>query len=142
MDFADTTLGTHNLINLISQTHSAKLYFCSSFASVLNNPPSVKSITETPSDDPKTATSIGYSQSKWVTEQVCLKGDEALKRAGLDRGVTILRVGQLCGDTESGRWNEKEGWPLLIRTAEVVGCLPELDEVSHIIDYVAIHKVV
>jgi len=43
--------------------------------------------------------------------------------------VGILRVGQLCGDKQSGRWNEKEGWPLMIRTAEEVGCLPLLDEV-------------
>lgn len=44
--------------------------------------------------------------------------------------MTILRVGQLCGDTVSGRWNEKEGWPLMIRTAEEIGCLPILEEVS------------
>lgn len=44
--------------------------------------------------------------------------------------VGILRVGQLCGDTQTGWWNEKEGWPLLIRTGDRTGCLPELDEVS------------
>jgi thioester reductase-like protein len=65
-----------------------------------------------------------------VTEQVCLKGSEALGGKGR---VTILRVGQLCGDTVSGRWNEKEGWPLMIRTTEEVGCLPILEEVGQTI---------
>jgi len=41
-----------------------------------------------------------------------------------------MRIGQLCGDTKYGRWNEKEGWPLMIKTAGVVGCLPLLKEVS------------
>lgn len=110
------------------------LYFCSSLASVLNSPPSIASIAEQPSNDPNTASGIGYSQSKWVTEQVCVRAIEALsgvEAKGQGGRVTILRVGQLCGDTIHGRWNEKEGWPLLIRTAEEVGCLPELDEVSH-----------
>jgi len=44
--------------------------------------------------------------------------------------VHVLRIGQLCGDTSKGYWNEKEGWPLLIRTAETTGVLPELDEVG------------
>jgi thioester reductase-like protein len=43
--------------------------------------------------------------------------------------VRILRIGQLCGDTVTGYWNEKEGWPLLIRTAQTTGSLPDLSEV-------------
>jgi thioester reductase-like protein len=43
--------------------------------------------------------------------------------------MRILRIGQLCGDTVTGYWNEKEGWPLLIRTAQTTGALPDLADV-------------
>lgn len=112
----------------MSETPSAKLFFCSSLASVLNT--TNTSIPETPSEDPSTAVQIGYSQSKWVTERVCLAAEKHLGHTGDSGRVKILRVGQLCGDTKTGRWNEKEGWPLMIRTASVVGCLPLLQEVS------------
>lgn len=42
--------------------------------------------------------------------------------------VGVLRIGQLCGDTQAGVWNESEGWPLLLRTMDEVGCLPDLEE--------------
>jgi thioester reductase-like protein len=45
--------------------------------------------------------------------------------------VQVLRIGQLCGDTEEGMWNESEGWPLLIKTAQTTGTLPVLQEVSN-----------
>lgn len=52
---------------------------------------------------------------------------------GMSDRIKILRVGQLCGDATRGRghWNEKEGWPLLIKTAELTGCLPVLSEVCN-----------
>jgi thioester reductase-like protein len=106
--------------------HNSRLYFCSSLASVLARPPPSNVIYETPTDDPATASPIGYSQSKWATEKLCrLANESALKGR-----VSILRVGQLCGDTKTGYWNEKEGWPLMIKTAQITGCLPLLDEVS------------
>lgn len=79
------------------------------------------------SDDPKTAVAIGYSQSKWVTEQMCARANES----GILRDkVQVLRIGQLCGDTQEGLWNESEGWPLMIKTAQTTGTLPMLQEVS------------
>lgn len=41
----------------------------------------------------------------------------------------MLRIGQLCGDTKGGVWNETEAWPLMFASANTVGCLPELNEV-------------
>lgn len=113
--------GTANLIHMIAQT-PARLFFCSSLASVLAGP---GPFTESPTTDPSTTSAVGYSQSKWVTERVCAKASETLGGR-----VHVLRIGQLCGDTSAGYWNEKEGWPLLIRTAETTGVLPELDEVG------------
>jgi thioester reductase-like protein len=83
-------------------------------------------IEEIPSSDPATASPIGYSQSKWVVEKIC---ETASQLPDMDGRVRILRIGQLCGDTVTGYWNEKEGWPLLIRTAQTTGSLPDLTEV-------------
>lgn len=42
-------------------------------------------------------------------------------------GIAIARVGQLCGDTESGAWNESEAWPLMLSASGAMGALPRLD---------------
>jgi hypothetical protein len=39
----------------------------------------------------------------------------------------VLRIGQVVGDTERGRWNENEQIPLVVRSALTMGCMPELD---------------
>lgn len=103
----------------LNAKNHCRTFFCSSVASVgaLSDPTIIEDLSENPDD----AGSLGYSQSKWVAEEVCAKfpGD-----------VTILRIGQLCGDTIHGIWNEAEGWPLMIRSfANGVGCLPALNEV-------------
>ena len=95
-----------------SASHPSRFVFCSSIASVGVAPSPVK---EEASTDFAHAGATGYGQSKWVAERLC--------QAASDR-VTVARVGQLCGDTEHGIWNETEAWPLLVRTADEVGCLP------------------
>lgn len=122
-----TQPATRNLIDLARSAHRpARFLFCSSLASVLGKHNGT--IREQPSNDSSTASPIGYSQSKWVTEAVCLR---ARRIEGMDGRVSILRVGQLCGDTNSGHWNEKEGWPLLFRTADTTEILPILTEVRN-----------
>lgn len=123
--FESNIQGTRHLLDFIAQSPRGRLHFCSSLASVLSSP--CETVTEAPSDDPSTASPIGYSQSKWVTERICRFAAES--QILRDR-VKILRVGQLCGDMTTGYWNEKEGWPLMIRTAETTGCLPNIDEVG------------
>lgn len=119
--------GTRNLLNMLAAASpESRLYFCSSLASVLAKPPSDGRILEAPSLDPSTASPIGYSQSKWVTEAICRSASES---PVLHDRVHVLRIGQLCGDTLTGHWNEKEGWPLLIRTGQTTGCLPLLNAV-------------
>lgn len=126
---ADRT-GARNLLDLIacSRNPDASFFFCSSLASVLGKQDHPDNTAlEEPTLDPSTASNIGYSQSKWVTERIC---HAATTSAGpLSGRVSVLRVGQLCGDTQTGYWNEKEGWPLMIRTAQSTGSLPLLDEV-------------
>jgi thioester reductase-like protein len=118
--------GTRHLLDLAAtSSHRAKLLFCSSLASVLNSASLDDPIPERLSSSPSTSIPIGYSQSKWVTEQICGK---AASTALHDR-VQVLRIGQLCGDVEHGIWNESEGWPLMLRTAGTTGKLPKLNEV-------------
>lgn len=88
----------------------------------MQSPSQVKD--EFPSSDVSSAGQTGYGQSKWVAEQICQAGHSS------DRPVTITRVGQLCGDTKHGIWNETEAWPLLVRTANEVGSLPATGPVS------------
>jgi len=75
--------------------------------------------------DPEAALGTGYSESKWVAETV-------LKRASEITGIqtTIVRVGQLCGDSVSGGWTTKEWFPALLRSSQYLGCIPQLAEVS------------
>ena len=41
--------------------------------------------------------------------------------------ATILRIGQITGDTVSGVWNDSEVLPMIMRSAMTMGILPELD---------------
>lgn len=83
------------------------------------------SISERPSDDPNDASPLGYSRSKWVAEQICLKAADQTKLKGR---ISILRVGQLAGDTGTGVWNEKEAWPMMLSTVKLVKALPEIKD--------------
>ena len=74
---------------------------------------------------PEIAVGIGYSESKWVAEQVL---GRAMAATGLR--ATIARVGQLCGDTVAGGWGTKEWVPAIARASKVLGCMPNKEDVS------------
>ena len=73
---------------------------------------------------PSVATSSGYSQSKWVIERLLqiAEGETPLK------SVTI-RLGQVAGST-TGAWNRDEWFPALVASSKLLGCLPNLEQVS------------
>ncbi|KAK0470220.1 L-aminoadipate-semialdehyde dehydrogenase [Desarmillaria tabescens] len=72
---------------------------------------------------PSTAAETGYAQSKWVVEKLC---EHAAEKSGVP--VSVLRIGQMVGDSVHGVWNETEAWPLMFRSANTVGAIPEVDE--------------
>lgn len=120
----ETPPGTRNLAHLaLRSARGCRLYFCSSTAAVLGGGDAGRStgISETFADDPRAAAPLGYARSKWVAEQICRR---------LPGRAAVLRIGQLCADTAHGVWNETEAWPLMFASANVVRCLPELDEVG------------
>ncbi|KAI0314196.1 acetyl-CoA synthetase-like protein [Amylostereum chailletii] len=79
----------------------------------------VSSISVTFSMSSYPAAGFGYGESKWVAEQVLLNARQAL---GIK--TTVVRVGQLSGDTRLGGWNTKEWVPALLSLGKQVGALP------------------
>ncbi|KAG0707371.1 L-aminoadipate-semialdehyde dehydrogenase, partial [Suillus ampliporus] len=128
--------GAVNLINLaLASPHPrpADFYFASSISAVAawRGP---ESIPEAITDDPSVAQGLGYAQSKWVTEKLCqLASQQTPIRAG------VLRIGQMVGDSQNGVWNETEAISLIIKCADTIGILPNLEEsVSWLpVDYAA-----
>lgn len=70
--------------------------------------------------DPLHASPLGYSRSKWVAEAIC-----SLACQNTRAKISIIRIGQLSGNTINGAWNEKEAWPLMLSTGGS-GCLNSL----------------
>ena len=121
----DHIAGLRNLINFAlasKMTSPPRFLFCSSTASVLG-PHCTSPISERISHDPMSASPLGYSRSKWVAESIC---EQAHLHTRLRNHIQVLRIGQLCGDTESGIWNVTEAWPLMLSSAKVTGSLPKL----------------
>lgn len=73
------------------------------------------------------AIGTGYSESKWVAERIL----ETVARETTMR-TTVVRVGQICGGRENGAWNQKEWVPVIIKSGQVLGCLPSRDEVGNL----------
>jgi thioester reductase-like protein len=123
----DHIAGLQNLITFaLASPHPSppRFIFCSSTASVLG--PNVTSpIPEEISQDPESASPLGYSRSKWVAEAIC---EQAHLTTTLRDRISVLRVGQLCGDTESGIWNVTEAWPLMLSSVSVTKSLPDLKD--------------
>lgn len=119
--------GAYNLINLCLQTKTiapARFYFCSSISAAAGTPlPAV--IGECHIEDLSHAQNMGYARSKLVTEHIV---EAAGKKTGMV--ASVLRIGQIVGDTNNGLWNTTEAIPLMIQSVNAFGALPELDEVS------------
>lgn len=73
---------------------------------------------------PDSALGIGYSESKWVSEQI-LKN--AYEKTSLS--TTIVRCGQLTGGP-SGAWNSHEWFPSLVKSSIKLGNFPLIKGVS------------
>lgn len=121
--FEPDIAGVHNLIQLSLTGHlprPSRLLFCSSMAAALGTPiPAL--ITETHIEDLSHASPIGYGRSKLVSEHIV---QAAVDNAG--GRATVLRIGQVVGDTKIGIWNDNEAIPMIIKSALTMKTLPEL----------------
>jgi thioester reductase-like protein len=123
----DNIAGVRHLLDLalkVPRQNPPRFTYCSSTASIMNSPPGPDGyLQEHIQSHPSSASPLGYSRSKWVAEHICL---EAHKKTNLRGHIAVVRVGQLTGDSMSGVWNTKEAWPMMLSTARLTNCLPDL----------------
>ncbi|KAG9196623.1 hypothetical protein G6011_01744 [Alternaria panax] len=123
----DNIAGVRNLLDLALRSlrsQPPRFTYCSSTAVIMNSLLDASGeLPESLSSEPSAASPLGYSRSKWVAEHICL---EAHKRTSLRGHITVVRVGQLAGDSTSGVWNTKEAWPMMLSTVKLIKCLPDL----------------
>ena len=105
--------------------HSASFDFLPLFIAVLTRHVSDSDLPGPALEDPIVhpggiVPPTGYAESKWLGERLILA-------SGLANATTV-RIGQLSGG-ENGYWNEKEWFPALVKSARLVGCLPNWDNV-------------
>ncbi|KAK0122143.1 hypothetical protein ONS95_010404 [Cadophora gregata] len=62
--------------------------------------------------DPAIALSTGYAQSKYIIERITQTASHLLSLP-----ITLLRVGQLSGHTQTGHWSTEEMWPIMFATS-------------------------
>lgn len=79
--------------------------------------------------EPELAVYKGYSESKWVAEQI-------LKIVASETPLRplVLRIGQVSGGL-NGMWNSNEWIPGIIQSAKRVRCLPSLEPVCQILRF-------
>ncbi len=123
----DNIAGVRNLLDLAlksPRSQPPRFTYCSSTAAIINGSlEAAGKLPEQVSSEPSSASPLGYSRSKWVAEHICL---EAHNRTNLRGQIAVVRVGQLAGDSISGAWNTKEAWPMMLSTAKLIKCLPNL----------------
>ncbi|KAF9552954.1 acetyl-CoA synthetase-like protein [Agrocybe pediades] len=117
--FESNVEGLRNLIAfaLSSPRPSPPTLVFTSSIGVLQNPGVANPVAES-RVAPEVAAKTGYTESKWVSEEILV---EASKRTQLNS--IIVRVGQLCGGL-NGCWNTAEWFPSLIQSAQTLGCIP------------------
>ncbi|KAL2424259.1 Carboxylic acid reductase [Exophiala dermatitidis] len=74
-------------------------------------------------DLPSAAGPTGYARSKWVAEAICAAAHESTR---LKSRISIARVGQLSGASDTGVWSKSEAYPLMLASVKVTGVLPAL----------------
>ncbi|KAH9860431.1 hypothetical protein J1614_011762 [Plenodomus biglobosus] len=123
----DNIASVKNLLDLalrLPRCQPPRFTYCSSTAAIMNGPlNSNRQLPEKLLPNPSAASPLGYSRSKWVAEHVCLNAHE---RTSLQGRIAVVRVGQLAGDSMHGVWNTKEAWPMMLSTARLIHCLPDL----------------
>ncbi|KAI0681684.1 male sterility protein-domain-containing protein [Cerioporus squamosus] len=123
--FEPLIAGARNLLDFALSSSipgGPRTLFVSSISSMRHHAYSTPA-AETLDVEPSIAYGMGYSESKWVTEQLF---GRAAKQTGLK--TTSVRVGQVSGDQTTGGWNTTEWVAALVRVSQRLGCIPVKDE--------------
>jgi thioester reductase-like protein len=119
--FATHLTGLRNLLNLaLSAPTPPAFIFCSSVAAISN---CQTTVPEEIVSDPCVSGPTGYARSKWVAEAVCGRAHEDTPLRGR---VSVARVGQLSGASDTGMWSRTEAYPLMLSSVAATGVLPAL----------------
>ncbi|KAK5113162.1 hypothetical protein LTR85_010980 [Meristemomyces frigidus] len=120
----DCLQGTIHLMRFANTGKQKRFAFSSSVATHLGSSAAGKQVAEAEiANDPSLALDTGYAQSKVVVEMLC----QTLTRH-LGMHVAVFRIGQLCGHSVSGAWNETEMFPLMITSGAQMKAMPVLDQ--------------
>ncbi|KAJ7607406.1 hypothetical protein FB45DRAFT_948237 [Roridomyces roridus] len=114
--------GTRQLVDFaLSSPHAAPPRFVFvSTAGIFRNLDRTKVALEETVSDPQIAVGQGYTESKWVAEQ--LLAEVAQKTTFFP---VIVRPGQLSG-AANGAWNSTDWFPVLLRSSQLLGHLPDI----------------
>ncbi|PSR83578.1 hypothetical protein BD289DRAFT_410634 [Coniella lustricola] len=105
--------------------HKPRIVFVSSIAAVAKIALETgKPVQEIPVDSAQAACGIGYADGKLVCEKMLEAATEMFKE---QIEVTSVRCGQMTGARQTGVWNAAEQIPMVLRSAQTVGCLPRLE---------------
>lgn len=106
------------------QSKTPNFLFTSSVGVFGNLPGAAKGILEQPIDDPSDVIGTGYSESKWVGEQMLYRAAKEMSLHPL-----VVRVGQIAGGV-NGSWNPSDWIPAIVKSSRALGCLPEFKGMS------------
>ncbi|KAG2141129.1 uncharacterized protein EDB93DRAFT_1252601 [Suillus bovinus] len=112
----------HTILELSAssvRTKAPRIYFISSVSAVANYSGPGHIIPEVPFDSSSLPLDQGYAQSKYVAERVLIDASHAASIP-----VTIVRAGQLAGDTTLGAWNAMEHIPIFIQACFSLKLMP------------------
>lgn len=124
--------GIRNLVDFSAKCATRpRVVFISSISAVFNWRAATTSgstfpITVIPERLPATpvaAQPTGYAESKAVAERIL-----AAAASSTDANISILRIGQIAGPIgagNGGRWNAHEWFPLLLKTSQALGRVPD-----------------
>ncbi|KAJ8518263.1 hypothetical protein ONZ45_g4622 [Pleurotus djamor] len=112
---------SRNLAELcIKSKKYVRYHFIGSYASTFNYPEDLVPERAIP---PMLSTSLaqGYAISKWIAEHALLLIHKSCPQAF---HLSIIRVGQICGDTHTGDWSLNEMMPMMIASLPALKVLP------------------
>ncbi|KAF4612669.1 hypothetical protein D9613_011881 [Agrocybe pediades] len=131
--FETSIKGLHNLVQFALDTASPSprtIIFTSSIGVLRNTESQNESTIHEGPVPPEIAVGTGYSESKWVAEEMLM---HASRNSTLN--AIIVRVGQISGGL-NGYWNTAEWLPSLVQSAQIFGCLPNDDRT---VDWIPLH---
>ncbi|KAF2847816.1 acetyl-CoA synthetase-like protein [Plenodomus tracheiphilus IPT5] len=135
--FEESFRTLHNLLALTKgidmlhgQARTAKFIFISSISTVGNwsEITGEALVSEQFVPQHSCAIDIGYAKAKRVCEIIIERASAVTKEQNSESAMSLqyVRIGQLCGSSQTGIWNQEEHLAALIKSSQVLGALPEL----------------